>query len=72
MNVIRELPEDMLQRFDNNISNIVNLRVKGWSSPTYYLQRVLPKLLEMGYVAFDFFISRTGITFFFTITFCAI
>ncbi|KAL0351333.1 UNVERIFIED_CONTAM: O-fucosyltransferase 9 [Sesamum calycinum] len=32
VNVIRELPEDILQQFDNNISNIVNLRVKAWSS----------------------------------------
>lgn len=50
VNVVRELPEDVLERFDNNISNIVNLRVKGWSSPTYYLQKVLPKLVELGYV----------------------
>ncbi|XP_024973029.1 O-fucosyltransferase 9 isoform X2 [Cynara cardunculus var. scolymus] len=28
VNVVRELPEDVLERFDNNISNIVNLRVK--------------------------------------------
>ena len=51
VNVIRELPEDVLERFDNNISNIVNLRVKGWSSPNYYLQKVLPKLVELGYVS---------------------
>lgn len=50
VNVIRELPGDVLQRFDNNISNIVNLRLKAWSSPTYYIQKVLPKLLQMGYV----------------------
>ncbi|XP_048331439.2 O-fucosyltransferase 9 isoform X1 [Ziziphus jujuba] len=47
VNVVRELPEDILQRFDNNISNIVNLRLKAWSSPTYYLQKVLPKLMEL-------------------------
>lgn len=49
VNVIRELPEDVLQRFDNNISNIVNLRVKAWSSPKYYLDKVLPKLQELKY-----------------------
>ncbi|RVX01260.1 O-fucosyltransferase 9 [Vitis vinifera] len=48
VNVIRELPGDVLQRFDNNISNIVNLRLKAWSSPTYYIQKVLPKLLQKG------------------------
>lgn len=55
VNVVRELPEDILQRFDNNISNIVNLRVKAWSSPTYYLQKVLPKLMELKYVILHFF-----------------
>ncbi|EXC01081.1 hypothetical protein L484_025449 [Morus notabilis] len=56
VNVVRELPEDILQRFDNNISNIVNLRVKAWSSPTYYLHKVLPKLMNMGCVhSFLFF-----------------
>lgn len=51
VNIVRELPEDVLERFDNNISTIVNLRVKAWSSATYYLQKVLPKLLELGYVS---------------------
>lgn len=53
MHVVRELPDDILQRFDNNISNIVNLRVKAWSSPAHYLQKVLPRLLEMGCVPFS-------------------
>ncbi|KAA8538659.1 hypothetical protein F0562_028267 [Nyssa sinensis] len=58
VNVVRELPEDILQRFDNNISNIVNLRVKGWSSPAHYLQKVLPKLVEMGAVRIAPFSNR--------------
>lgn len=55
VNVIRELPEDVLRQFDNNISNIVNLRVKAWSSPKYYLERVLPKLVELKYGFLPFF-----------------
>lgn len=58
VNVVRELPEDILQSFDNNISSIVNLRVKGWSSPTYYLQKVLPKLLVMRAVRIAPFSNR--------------
>lgn len=50
--VVRELPEDLLLKFDNNISSIVNLRVKAWSSSTYYLLKVLPKLKELGYEPF--------------------
>ncbi|KAK8623990.1 hypothetical protein V6N13_065349 [Hibiscus sabdariffa] len=58
VSVVRELPEDVLQRFDNNISNIVNLRVKGWSSAAHYLQKVLPKLEAMGAVRIAPFSNR--------------
>uniref|UniRef100_A0A803NMQ9 O-fucosyltransferase family protein n=1 Tax=Cannabis sativa TaxID=3483 RepID=A0A803NMQ9_CANSA len=58
VNVVRELPDDVLQRFDNNISKIVNLRVKAWSSPTYYLHKVLPKLVELGAVRIAPFSNR--------------
>ncbi|XWS23386.1 hypothetical protein CRYUN_Cryun28dG0009300 [Craigia yunnanensis] len=58
VNVVRELPEDELQKFDNNISNIVNLRVKGWSSPAHYLQKVLPKLEAMGAIRIAPFSNR--------------
>lgn len=58
VNIIRELPEDVLQRFDHNISNIINLRVKAWSSPTYYVQKVLPQLLELGAVRIAPFSNR--------------
>ncbi|KAL6515680.1 O-fucosyltransferase 9 [Orobanche hederae] len=58
VNVIRELPEDILQQFNNNISNIVNLRVKAWSSPKYYLKKVLPKLVEMRAVRIAPFSNR--------------
>eukprot|EP00258_Populus_trichocarpa_P030687 XP_024446706.1 O-fucosyltransferase 9 [Populus trichocarpa] len=56
--VVRELPSDVLEQFDNNISSIVNLRVKAWSSPTYYLQKVLPKLRQMRAVRIAPFSNR--------------
>ncbi|XP_015933876.1 O-fucosyltransferase 9 [Arachis duranensis] len=58
VHVVRELPSDILQRFNNNISNIVNLRVKAWSSPAHYLQKVLPQLLEMGAIRIAPFSNR--------------
>ncbi|GFP81404.1 uncharacterized protein at1g04910 [Phtheirospermum japonicum] len=58
VNVIRKLPEDILEQFDNNISNIVNLRVKAWSSPKYYLEKVLPKLVELKAVRIAPFSNR--------------
>ncbi|KAJ6820009.1 uncharacterized protein M6B38_398870 [Iris pallida] len=56
--VVKELPEDILKRFDNNITNIVNMRTKALSSKTYYLQKVLPKLLELGAVRIAPFSNR--------------
>ncbi|XP_068661527.1 O-fucosyltransferase 9-like [Aristolochia californica] len=56
--VVKELPEDVLQQFDYNISSIVNLRVKAWSSPHHYMQKVLPKLNELGAVRIAPFSNR--------------
>ncbi|KAL8162429.1 hypothetical protein V2J09_013918 [Rumex salicifolius] len=47
VNVVRQLPDDVLEKFDHNISNIINLRLKAWSSPSHYLNKVLPKLSEL-------------------------
>jgi hypothetical protein len=47
--VVKELPKDVLLRFNHNISSIPNMRTKAYSSPDHYLQKVLPKLLELGY-----------------------
>jgi hypothetical protein len=53
--VVKDLPEDVFLRFDQNISIIPNMRTKAFSPPSYYLQQVLPKLLELGYVFPSFF-----------------
>ncbi|XP_058722014.1 O-fucosyltransferase 9 isoform X1 [Vicia villosa] len=58
VHVVRELPVDVLERFGNNVSNIVNLRVKAWSSPSYYIKKVLPHLLEMSVVRIAPFSNR--------------
>lgn len=60
--IVKELPEEVFQRFDNNMSNIINLRVKAWSSKTYYLQKVLPKMLEFGAIRIAPFSSRLAHT----------
>ncbi|WOK97355.1 hypothetical protein Cni_G06063 [Canna indica] len=56
--VVKELPPEILQRFDNNISNILNMRSKALQPKTYYLQKVLPKLLEFGAVRIAPFSNR--------------
>ncbi|KGN52707.1 O-fucosyltransferase 9 [Cucumis sativus] len=58
VNIVRELPADVLQQYNNNISSIVNLRVKAWSSPMYYLHKVLPKLLQLRAVRIAPFSNR--------------
>lgn len=60
--VVRELPGEILQRFDNNLSSIVNMRTKALSSKTYYLQKVIPKLLELGVVRIAPFSNRLAHT----------
>ncbi|XP_062181879.1 O-fucosyltransferase 9-like isoform X2 [Phragmites australis] len=56
--VVKELPEDVFLRFDRNISAIPNMRTKAFSSPSYYLQNVLPKLLELRVVRIAPFSNR--------------
>ncbi|KAH9617288.1 hypothetical protein KSS87_021978 [Heliosperma pusillum] len=62
VNVVRQLPEDILERYNHSISSIVNLRLKAWSSPAYYLHKVLPKLLELGAVRVAPFSNRLANT----------
>jgi hypothetical protein len=52
--VVKKLPEDAFVNFDHNISMIPNMRTKAFSSESYYLQKVLPKLLELGSVLLFF------------------
>uniref|UniRef100_I1QY61 O-fucosyltransferase family protein n=1 Tax=Oryza glaberrima TaxID=4538 RepID=I1QY61_ORYGL len=56
--VVKELPEDAFVNFDHNISMIPNMRTKAFSSESYYLQKVLPKLLELGAVRIAPFSNR--------------
>ncbi|XP_074562355.1 O-fucosyltransferase 9-like [Curcuma longa] len=56
--VVKELPPDILQRFDNNISNILNMRSRALQSKTYYLEKVLPKLIEFGAIRIAPFSNR--------------
>ncbi|KAL5204494.1 hypothetical protein ABZP36_009365 [Zizania latifolia] len=56
--VVKELPEDVFVHFDHNISNIPNMRTKAFSTESYYLQKVLPELLELGAVRIAPFSNR--------------
>nr|BAJ97328.1 predicted protein [Hordeum vulgare subsp. vulgare] len=56
--VVKELPKDVVLRFNHNISSIPNMRTKAYSSPDHYVQKVLPKLLELGVVRIAPFSNR--------------
>uniref|UniRef100_A0ACD5XIK2 Uncharacterized protein n=1 Tax=Avena sativa TaxID=4498 RepID=A0ACD5XIK2_AVESA len=56
--VVKELPKDVLLRFNHNISSIPNMRTKAYSSPDHYVQKVLPRLLELGVVRIAPFSNR--------------
>lgn len=56
--VVRELPEDIMATFDYNTSNIFNFRVKAWSPVSYYLQKVFPRLLDIGVIWISPFANR--------------
>ncbi|KAK1311437.1 Uncharacterized protein QJS10_CPA08g01113 [Acorus calamus] len=56
--IVRQLPEDVFQRFNNNLSSIVNLRVKAWLTSSHYVKKVLPRLLTMGAVRIAPFSNR--------------
>uniref|UniRef100_J3N6F1 O-fucosyltransferase family protein n=2 Tax=Oryza brachyantha TaxID=4533 RepID=J3N6F1_ORYBR len=56
--IVKELPEDVFMKFDFNISSIPNMRTKAFSSESYYLEKVLPKLLELGAVRIAPFSNR--------------
>jgi hypothetical protein len=44
--VVDTIPEYLMERFDHNMTNVYNFRVKAWSPIQYYRDSILPKLLE--------------------------
>ncbi|KAI3966782.1 hypothetical protein MKW92_028380 [Papaver armeniacum] len=56
--VIRELPKVLLEQYDYNISNILNIRVKAWAPVSYYLGEVQSVLHEKGVIRIAPFANR--------------
>ncbi|KAF5182231.1 O-fucosyltransferase [Thalictrum thalictroides] len=44
--VVRKLPEDLLEKYEYNISNVLNVGVRAWTRVSYYQQEVYPILLK--------------------------
>ncbi|KAI3960348.1 hypothetical protein MKW98_017072 [Papaver atlanticum] len=56
--VIRELPKVLMEQYDYNISNILNIRVKAWAPVSYYLGEVQSILHEKGVIRIAPFANR--------------
>ncbi|XP_021896150.1 uncharacterized protein At1g04910 isoform X1 [Carica papaya] len=56
--VVDKIPEYLMERFDHNMSNVFNFKIKAWSSILYYRDSVLPKLLEEKVIRISPFANR--------------
>ena len=44
--MVHELPKEMMELYDFNISNIPNFQVQAWATAKYYMEEVYPVLSE--------------------------
>lgn len=44
--VVDTIPGYLMERFDRNMTNVLNFKVKAWAPIQYYKDVVLPRLLE--------------------------
>ncbi|XP_057777425.1 protein ESMERALDA 1-like [Salvia miltiorrhiza] len=56
--IVGTIPGYIMERFDHNMSNVYNFRIKAWSSIKYYTDTVLPKLLEEKIIRISPFANR--------------
>ncbi|KDP38063.1 hypothetical protein JCGZ_04706 [Jatropha curcas] len=56
--VVDKIPGYLMERFDHNLTNVYNFRVKAWSSIQYYRDIVLPRLLEEKVIRISPFANR--------------
>ncbi|XP_054810606.1 protein ESMERALDA 1 isoform X2 [Prosopis cineraria] len=56
--IVDKIPEYLMERFGNNMTNVHNFRIKAWSSIQYYRDVVLPKLLEEKVIRISPFANR--------------
>ncbi|KAL1203587.1 O-fucosyltransferase 4 [Cardamine amara subsp. amara] len=56
--VVDTVPEYLMERFDYNLTNVFNFRVKAWAPTHYYRDSILPKLLEEKVIRISPFANR--------------
>ncbi|XP_021733107.1 uncharacterized protein At1g04910-like [Chenopodium quinoa] len=56
--VVNMIPDYLMARYDHNMSNVYNFRIKAWSTIQYYKDNVHPKLLEEKVIRISPFANR--------------
>ncbi|KAD7116593.1 hypothetical protein E3N88_03861 [Mikania micrantha] len=56
--VVDSVPGYLMERFDHNLSNVFNFRIKAWAPIQYYKDTVLPRLLEEKFIRISPFANR--------------
>ncbi|KAJ1686525.1 hypothetical protein LUZ63_017915 [Rhynchospora breviuscula] len=56
--IVDKVPEFIMERFDHNMSNVFNFKVKAWAPIEFYTNFVLPKLFEEKLVRISPFANR--------------
>ncbi|KAH8508862.1 hypothetical protein H0E87_010852 [Populus deltoides] len=56
--VVKELPYELISRYDHNITNIPHLRVEAWAPAKHYLGKVYPVMQEHGVIRIAPFANR--------------
>ncbi|EEF48349.1 O-fucosyltransferase 10 [Ricinus communis] len=60
--VVKELPDEVIQRYDYNITNILSIRVQAWAPANYYMGAVYPVLQEQGVIRIAPFANRLAMS----------
>ncbi|XP_071686322.1 protein ESMERALDA 1-like [Rutidosis leptorrhynchoides] len=56
--VVNAIPGYLMDRFDRNMSNVFNFKIKAWAPIRYYKDTVLPRLLEEKVIRISPFANR--------------
>ncbi|XP_021848810.1 protein ESMERALDA 1 isoform X2 [Spinacia oleracea] len=56
--VVNMIPDYLMARYDHNMSNVYNFRIKAWSTIQFYKDNVYPKLLEEKVIRISPFANR--------------
>ncbi|WCJ44599.1 O-fucosyltransferase family protein [Euphorbia peplus] len=60
--VVKELPDEVMERYNHNFTSIPTIRVQAWAPANYYLGAVYPVLQEQGVIRIAPFANRLAMS----------